>query len=70
MAEVKARVHSKTIDELFADAMSGIKSDFGNNPNARTAEVAVSEMHRRLKLAFEAHGEIFVAGRDGRAERV
>lgn len=48
-----SEMKQKTIDDLFGDAMSGIKSDFGNNPNARTAELAVAEMHRRLKTVVE-----------------
>lgn len=62
MAESKMR--SKTPDELFADAMSGIRSDFGNNKEARAAELAIAEMHRRLKLCVQAHREVFVMGRD------
>lgn len=43
-------VEKMNVNELFAAAMSGIlTTHHGRNDNARKAERAVAEMHRRLK---------------------
>lgn len=44
------KVSEMTNDELFGEAMSGIKRMGGQNPNARRSELAVEEMHRRLRM--------------------